>query len=188
MNNEKQEKTNKIILICGISMTTVTLLVIIIFACFTPKAVDPKLLGPRKKITYMGSRQFAQLPEDEKINYMKEMGYSDKMFLQVTNKERAAVIKNTREIRRKKTREEINNFFAMSNDEQNKKIDEIIAIVNKRKEAQKKTNKASENKSNNKRKSGNSNAWKQGFFEKTDSTTRAKILEFVRRFKEREKK
>ncbi len=77
-------------------MASVTLLATIVSAFFTPKAPDPKELGPRTKISYMASKEFSRLPEKEKTAYIKKLGRSSmKEYRNLSSTERNAVVKNT---------------------------------------------------------------------------------------------
>ena len=188
MNDEKMKKGNKIILISGISVASVTLLATIISAFFTPKAPDPKELGPRTKVAYMASKQFARLPEKEKTAYIKKLGRSSmKEYRNLSSAERNAVVKNTIKVKKKEIKKRLNKFFAMSKEEQNKRLDKMIAKWNEAKKNRKNNVSQSKKDSKGNKHDGNINAWKQGFLENTNSTTRAQISEFFRRLKERSK-
>jgi len=184
-------KKNKIILISGISVASVTLLATIVSAFFTPEAPDPKKLGPVRKVSYMASKQFANLPEQEKIKYVKSVKRSRSAYRQLSSTERKEVFKNTRKIKMKQMKERVNKFFAMSKEEQNKYLDERIARMEKwrkAREARRAQQKSgTKNASTNKGRRGNRNAWRQGFMEGMDSTTRAQMMEIRRRMKERRK-
>jgi hypothetical protein len=125
------DKKNKIILGSGIFVTSVTLLATVISAFFPNKAPDPKKLDTRTKVVYMASKEFASLPEQEKINYIKKAGRSRGSYRQLSKPEREAVAKNTtavrRKIRIKEMKEHATKFFKMSKDEQNKYLDEMNA-------------------------------------------------------------
>ena len=191
MNFKEMDKKNKIIMISGISVASVTLLATIVSAFFTPKAPDPKKLGPIKKVSYMASKQFASLPEQEKIKYVKSVGRSRSAYRQLSSTERKAVSQNTRKIRMKQMKERVNKFFAMSEEEQNEYLDERIAQRDKWRKARE-TRRAQENNgtrtTSTNRRGRNRNAWRQGFMEGMDSTTRAQMTEIRRRMRERRKK
>ena len=197
MSDDKMDKKNKIILISGISMASVTLLATIISAFYTPKAPDSKKLGPVKKVSYMASKQFASLPEQEKVKYVKSVGRSRSAYRQLSSQERTAIFKNTRKIMHKRIKERVNKFFKMSKEEQNKYLDERIAQRDKWRKAREARRAQSNNNSNTRttntsssttnRRRGNRNAWRQGFLEGMDSTTRAQMMELRRRMRERRK-
>jgi len=180
------DKKNKIILTSGISVASVTLLATIISALYTSKAPDPKELGPRKKVAYMASKQFASLPEKEKTTYIKKLGRSSmKEYRKLSTTERNALVKNTSKTRIKMMKKRLDKFFAMNKEEQNKHLDEQIAKWKKIRERWKKNAVQSKKGSSDKRSSTNINARKQNFIENTDSTTRAQMMEYFKRLKER---
>ena len=192
MKFKEMDKKNKIIMISGISVASVTLLATIVSAFFTPKAPDPKKLDSRTKVAYMASKQFARLPEQEKIKYVKSVGRSRSAYRQLSSTERRAVSKNTRKIVMKQIKEHVNKFFKMSEEEQNKYLDKRIAQRDKwrkAREARRAQQKSgTKTASTNNRRRGNRNAWRQGFMEGVDSTTRAQMTELRRRMRERRKK
>ena len=190
------DKKNKIILGSGISITALTLLATAVSAFFPNKAPDPKKLDTRTKVVYMASKKFASLPEEEKINYMRKAGRSRQAYRQLSRPEREAVAKNTTAIRRKirikQMKERANKFFKMSEDEQNKYLDEMNARRDRWRKAREarraqagNNSNRSANTSNNRRQSGNRNARRQSFLEGVDSTTRAQWMEIRRRARER---
>jgi len=195
------DKKNKIILASGISVASVSLLTAIISAFYTPKAPDPKQLGPTTKVKYMASKEFAQLPEAEKEKYIAKAGRPRReSFQNLSSKERTAVFKNTRKVMQKKMKERLNKFFKMSKEEQNKLLDNMIVQWDKRRkemEARRAQNNSGGNSggnnSGNRRNSGgprrgNRQAMMQGILENTDSTTRAQMHEFFKRLRERREK
>jgi hypothetical protein len=133
------------------------------------------------------------------MDYMKKVGHSRRAYRQLSNGERQAVAKNTRKIMRKRMREELDKFFELSEEEQNKKLDEMIDRMDKWRKARKareannsngsnnsnSSNNSSQNNSNDRR--ANHNAFRQGILENTDSTTRAKMSEFFKKMRERAK-
>ncbi|MCK4982661.1 MAG: hypothetical protein KAS17_07035 [Victivallaceae bacterium] len=187
MKFKEMDRKNKIIMISGISVASVTLLATIVSAFFTPKAPDPKKLGPIKKVSYMASKQFAGLPEQEKIKYVKSAGRSRGAYRQLSSSERTALSKNTRKIRMKQMKEHVNKFFAMSEEEQNKYLDERIAQRDKWRKAREARRTKSSSSTTTNRRHGNRNAWRQGVMEGMDSTTRARMMELRRRMRERRK-
>lgn len=201
MDNEKMSKANKIILGSGIAFTSFTLLATIVSAFIEPEAIDPKKLSPRTKISYMATKQFAKLPEKEKENYVKKLGRSRRVYRQasrqLSDKERQVVRKNMRKVRMKQMKERVNKFFQMSPEEQNKYLDERIARMDRWRKAREARRAQGDNNSNNRsrnnsnsnsnRRRGNRGARRQGFFENTDSTTRAQLMELRRRIRERRK-
>ena len=192
MKFKEMNKKNKFIMVTGISVTSVTLLATIISAFYTPKAPDPKKLDSRTKVAYMASREFSKLPEQEKVKYIKSVGRSRSAYRQLSTTERKAVSKNTGTIRRKmiikRIKERTTKFFAMSEDEQNKYLDDMNARRDKWRKAReaRRANNNNSNNSNNRR-GGNRNAWRQGYLEGMDSTTRAQFAEMRRRARERRK-
>ena len=201
------DKKNKIMLATGISVASIALLATVVSTFITPEAPDPEQLGSRKKITYMASKQFANLPEQEKIKYLKSIGRSRRSYRQLSSTERKDVYKNTGAIRRKimikKIKEHANKFFKMSEEEQNEYLDTINARRDKWRKAReaRKARKAqrskntkttgsnsSSSKTNTSRHGRNRNAWRQGILEGMDSTTRAQFSEIRRRARERRKK
>jgi isopenicillin N synthase-like dioxygenase len=190
MKFSELDKKNKVILISGISVTSVTLLATIVSAFFTPKAPDPKKFDSRTKVAYMASKQFASLPEQEKIKYVKSVGRSRSAYRQLSRTERSALSKNTRKIRMKQMKEHVNKFFKMSEEEQNKYLDKRIAQRDKWRKAReaRRANRSNTRTTTNNRRSGNRNAWRQGFMEGVDSTTRAQMTELRRLMRERRKK
>lgn len=196
MNDEKMAKRNKIILISGISIASITLLATIVSSFFPDKAPDSKKLGPVKKVSYMASKQFAGLPEQEKAKYVKSVGRSRSAYRQLSSTERTEVFKNTRKIILKRMKEHATKFFAMSENEQNKYLDAMNARRDKWRKAREarraqsssntRTTSSSGNTSTNRHR-GNRNAWRQGFLEGMDSTTRAQFMEIRRRAHERRK-
>lgn len=204
MDNEKKSKANKIILGSGIAFTSFTLLATIVSAFIEPKALDPKQLSPRTKISYMATKQFSRLPEKEKENYVKKLGSTRRVYRQarqqLSDKERQVIRKNMRKVWQKRMKERVNKFFQMSPEEQNKYLDERIARRDrwrKAREARRRAqgdsnnnrsrNNSNSNNSNSGRRRGNRSARLQGFLEKTDSTTRAQMMEIRRRMRERRK-
>ena len=190
------DKKNKIILGSGISITALTLLATAVSAFFPDKAPDPKKLDTRTKVVYMASKEFASLPEDEKINYMRKAGRSRRAYRQLSRPEREAVAKNTtvirRKIRIKQMKERAKKFFKMSEDEQNKYLDEMNARRDRWRKAREarraqasNSSNRSANTSNNRRRGGNRNARRQSMLEGIDSTTRAQWMEIRRRARER---
>ncbi len=140
----------------------------------------------------MASREFSNLPEQEKVKYVKSVGRSRRAYRQLSSTERKAVSKNTGTIRRKliikQMKKHVTKFFAMSKEEQNKYLDKMNAMRDKwRKvrEARRANNNTSSNNNTNNRHGGNRNAWRQGFLEGMDSTTRAQFAEIRRRARER---
>lgn len=190
------DKKNKIILGSGISVTSVTLLATIISALFGQKAPDPKQLDSRTKVAYMASKAFTRLPEAEKIKYVKSVGRSRGAYRQLSSAERQAVSKNTGTIRRKvmmkRMKERANKFFKMSEEEQNKYLDEMNARRDRwrqtreaRRSQSVNTNSNRNNRNNTNRRGGNRNARRQSRYEGMDSTTRAQWMEIRRRARER---
>ena len=193
MSFKEMDKKNKIIIISGISVASIALLATIISAFYTPEAPDPKELGPRTKVTYMASKQFARLPEAEKTKYIQKMGRpSRQTFSKLSSEERKAVFKNTRKVMHKQMKKRMNKFFKMSKEEQDKFLDNMIARWDKRRKEMEARRRANGNSNNNRRGGGpprgNRQAMMQGIFEKTDSTTRAQMHEFFKRLRERRKK
>jgi isopenicillin N synthase-like dioxygenase len=143
----------------------------------------------------MASKEFASLPEEEKVNYIKKTGRSRRAYRQLSQPEREAVSKNTtairRKIRMKEMKERANKFFKMSTEEQNKYLDEMNARRDRwrrareareanRAQASGGSNRNSATASNNQRRGGNRNARRQGFLEGMDSATRAQWTEIRR--------
>ncbi len=173
------DKKNKIILICGTSVVSITLLATIISAFYTPKAPDPTQLGAKKKITYMASKQFARLPEAEKKKYVSKVGRPK--LKNLTSNERAAVFKNIRKVMLKKMKERINKFSQMSQEEKNNFLDQMVA----RRNAMRAQN--GRGKNNGGPGGGNRSAMMQGMLENMDSTTRAQMSEMRKLIQERSK-
>ena len=193
MKFKEMDKKNKIIVLSGISVASVALLAAMISAFYSPEAPDPKELGPRTKVTYMASKQFARLPEAEKTKYIKKMGRpSRQTFSNLSSEERKAVFKNTRKIMHKQMKQRINKFFKMSKEEQDKLLDDMIARWDKRRKEMQARRAANGNSTNSGRREGpprgNRQAMMQGIFENTDSTTRAQMAEFFKRLRERREK
>jgi hypothetical protein len=193
MNTDKMDKKMKVLLITGISFVSIVLMVTIASAFSTPEAPDPKQLSPRKKVAYMATKQFARLPEKQKEQYMRKVGHSRRMFRNLNQKERQAVFKNTRKIMHKRMKEHMNKFFQMSQEEQNKFLDNMIAQHERmRKMREAREAQRAQNGSNNNRRQdgpprGNHKAMLQGMLENTDSTSRAQMAEFHRRMEARRK-
>lgn len=190
MNTEKMDKKMKTLLITGISFVSIVLMVTIASAFSTPEAPDPKQLGSRKKVAYMATKQFARLPEKQKMQYMKKVGHSRRMFRNLSQQERQAVFKNTRKIMHKRMKEHINKFFQMSEEEQNKVLDQMIARREKWRKAREAQRAQNGNKDSRRPEGaprGNHKAMLQGILENTDSTTRAQMTEFHRRMEARRK-
>lgn len=193
------DKKNKIILGSGISFAAFTMLATIISAFIEPEAPDPDQLSPRTKVAYMASKQFSRLPETEKIKYVKKVGRTRGVYRQLSEQERQTVRKNIRKVAMAEMKERTNKFFSMSQEEQNKYLDEMIARRNRWRAAREarrnqNNNSASRGSSNNNadnnnsnRRQGNRNARRQAFLESMDSTTRAQMTEIHRRMREREK-
>jgi uncharacterized protein YdaU (DUF1376 family) len=179
------DKKNKVIMISGISVASLAMLAAIISAFHKPEAPNPNQLGSRTKVSYMASKQFANLSDKGKTAYIKKLGRSSmKEYGKLNTNERNAVIKNTTKVKIEMMKGRLNKFFAMSKEEQNKHLDEQIAKWEKAKERWKQ--KASQNKgSNNKRNNAGINKMRQNFIENTDSTTRAQMMEYFKRVKER---
>ena len=185
-------KKNKIIIISGISVVSVSLLAVIISAFNTPEAPDPKELGPTVKVKYMASKEFARLPETEKEKYISKAGRPKReVFKNLSSEERKAVFKNTGKVMRKQMKERMNKFFKMNKEEQNKLLDNMIARWDKRRKQMEARRAQSGSSSNNNRQGrpprGNRQAMMQGFLENTDSTSRAQMHEFFKRLQERRK-
>ena len=190
MNTKKIDKKMKTLLITGISFVSIVLMVTIASAFSTPEAPDPKQLGSRKKVSYMASKEFARLPEKQKMQYMKKVGHPRRVFRNLSQKERQAVFKNTRKIMHKRMKEHINKFFQMSEEEQNKVLDQMIARRKKWRKAREAQRAQNGNKDSQRPKGpprGNHKAMLQGILENTDSTTRAQMTEFHRRMEARRK-
>jgi isopenicillin N synthase-like dioxygenase len=183
------EKMNKIMITSGITVVSLVLLAVVISSFIERKAPDPKQLGPKRKVTYMASKQFARLPEQEKVKYMKKVGRSRKMYRQLSSTERKAVAKNTRKLMLKEMKQRMNKFFAMSKEEQDKYLDERIAQRDKwrknRPDRDSRSRSTPRNKSDNNKRYSNRNARRQHRMEGIDSTTRAQMSEFRRRMRER---
>lgn len=200
------DKKNKIILGSGISVTTLTLLATAISALFPSKAPDPKKLDSRTKVVYMASKEFASLPEQEKVNYIKKTGRSRGAYRQLSQPEREAVSKNTTAIRRKmrmkEMKERADKFFKMNTEDQNKYLDAMNARMDRWRKAREARDanrtqasggnngsRGSQNSStasnNQRRGGGNRNARRQSMLEGMDSTTRAQWTEIRRRARER---
>ena len=193
------DKKNKIILGSGISVTSVTLLATIVSAFLGSKAPDPKQLDSRTKVVYMASKEFTSLPEAEKIKYIKSVGRSRGAYRQLSSAERQAVSKNTGIIRRKvmmkRMKERANKFFKMSEEEQNKYLDEMNARRDRWRQAREarraqvgSNNNRNSRNNTNRRGGGNRNARRQSRYEGMDSTTRAQWMEIRRRARERREK
>jgi polyhydroxyalkanoate synthesis regulator phasin len=181
MKFKEMDKKNKIILISGIAMVFVTLLATIVSAFFTPKAPDPKELGPRTKVSYMASKEFSRLPEAEKKKYISRVGRPRKIFKDLNDNERAAVFKNVRKVMLGKMKERINKFSRMSQEEKNKFLDEMIA----RRNAMRAQNGGKDRTGGPG--GGNRSARMQGMLENVDSTTRAQMSEMHKLIQERSK-
>jgi hypothetical protein len=191
----KLTKKNKIILISGISVASLALIAAIVSSLIPRKAPDPKQLGPVKKVSYMASKEFARLPEKEKEKYMAKAGHSPQAFMKLSEPERRQVFKNTRKIMHKRMKENMNKFFQMSKEEQNKRLDQMIAQWDRRRREMaarrppaSNTGNRNSNGNNNNRQGpprGNFRAMMQGILENTDSTSRAQMAEFFRRLHER---
>ncbi|MBU8902795.1 MAG: hypothetical protein KOO69_08650 [Victivallales bacterium] len=189
MKFKEMNKTNKFIMLTGISVASIALLATIISAFHSPKAPDPKKLDSRTKIAYMASNEFTNLPEQEKVKYIKSVGRSRGAYRQLSSTERKAVSKNTGTIRRKiiikQMKKHVTKFFAMNKEEQNKYLDEINARRDKWRKAREARRANNNSNTSNNRSRGNRNAWRQGFLEGMDSTTRAQFAEMRRRARER---
>lgn len=89
----------------------------------------------------------------------------------------------------KRMKERATKFFKMSEDEQNKHLDEMNARRDRWRKAREtrraQTNRTTGTTSNNRRRGGNRNARRQGFLEGMDSTTRAQFTEIRRRARAR---
>jgi len=195
----KAEKTNKIMLITGITVASTALIATAISVFNTPEAPDPNQLGPRKKLVYMSSKHFSRLPEKEKTIYIKKLGQTSmKEYRNLSQKERTALRKNTIKPKMKMLKKRMNKFFAMNKEDQDKQLDEQIAKWSKMRKrwknrgAQNKNKKTTTNKSTSKKSSDtkkkpnrNRNAMRQYFTENMDSTTRAQMMEYWKRMKAR---
>jgi len=185
MNNGKNDKSNKIILISGISVASITLLLTITSIFFASEAPDPAQLGPREKVSYMASKEFSRLPEAEKKKYMSKIGNSREMFKNLSHAERKEVFKNTRKIMQQKRREQIDKFFKMNKEEQNSLLDKMIAEREKHEAAR--SSQRGSKPPKPKGPGGDHKIRLQGILENTDSTTRGKEAEFSRRMEARRK-
>jgi isopenicillin N synthase-like dioxygenase len=189
MNFSEMNKQNKIMIISGISVASLALLATIASAFYTPEAPDPKKLGSRTKVAYMASKQFASLPQAEKEKYVKKVGRSRSAYRQLSSTERKKVFSNTRSIMMKSIKERVNKFFAMSEEEQNKYLDDMNARRDKwrkAREARRAKEKSSKTSSNsNNHRGGNRERRRQGFLEGMDSTTRAQMMEIRKRSRAR---
>ena len=192
----EMDKRNKIILSSGLAVVSLAILTTIVSLFFTPKAPDPKKLDSRTRVAYMASKQFARLPEKEKVKYMRSAGRSRQAYRQLSSLERQAISRNTQAIMFKRIKERTNKFFQMSEEEQNKYLDERIAQQDRWRKARKARQAQQNNKQNSNRRTaantnnnrgGNRNARRQGFLENMDSTTRAQMNEIYRRMRERRK-
>jgi len=196
----KAEKTNKIMLITGITVASVALIATAISAFNTLEAPDPNQLGPRKKLIYMSSKHFSRLPEKEKTVYIKKLGQTSmKEYRNLSQKERTTLRKNTIKPKIKMFKKRMNKFFAMNKEDQDKHLDEQIAKWSKMRKRWKKrgaqnkkttTNKSTSKESSDKKKQPNrsGDAMRQFFTENIDSTTRAQMMEYFKRIKARMKK
>jgi hypothetical protein len=176
----------KIMLISGFLMFAITLLSMINSVYINPpKAPEPEQFTPQRKVTYMASKQFASLPLAEKEKYVTKLRKQTPrtVYRQLNDTERQAVLKNTRKVIFKRIKERTKKFFKMSEEEQNKYLDERIARWQKWREQRRQGNSSSRGR----RHSGNRNAWRQGFIEGLDSTTRAQMMEIRRRIRARRK-
>ncbi|MDD5598476.1 MAG: hypothetical protein PHV82_11065 [Victivallaceae bacterium] len=195
MNNDKK---NKIILGSGISFASFTILAAIVSAFIPRTAPDPKKLDARTKLAYMATKQFAALPEAEKVKYVKSVGRSRRAYRQLSPAEREKVAQNTRKVRFMEMKERTQKFFKMSREEQNKYLDEMIARQEQRRQTREAgrprndnsnsadtNNRRNTSASNTGRRNVNRNARRQGMLEGVDSTTRAQMSEFFRRLRER---
>ncbi|MFA7184504.1 MAG: hypothetical protein WC082_06410 [Victivallales bacterium] len=184
-------KKDKIILGSGISFASFTILATIISAFIPRTAPDPKKLDARTKVAYMASKQFAALPEAEKVKYVKSVGRSRRAYRQLSRTEREKVAQNTRKVRLVEMKERTQKFFKMSRAEQNKYLDEMIAQWERRRQTreagrnQNNTRRVASTSNTNQRRNVNRNARRQGMLEGVDSTTRAQMSEFFRRLRER---
>jgi len=188
------DKKSKVILTIGISFAGLVLLTTLISALIPREAPDPKELGPTRKVTYMASRNFARLPEREKIKYMSKVRPSPQSMRTLSESERQAVFKNTGKVMHKQMhkmmKKKIKKFFQMSKVEQNQELDKMIAEHEKRRQEME-ARRAQENSGNRQGGGppggGNHKAREQAMLEGTDSTSRAEMSEFFRLMHERRK-
>lgn len=209
MDSDKMDKKNKIILGSGISFASLTILATIVSAFIPRKAPDPKTFDTRTKVAYMATKQFAALPEAEKVKYVRSVGNSRGAYRQLSSTEREKVEQNTRKVRFMEIKERNKKFFQMSYADQTKYLDQMIAQQERWRQAGEarggqggsgSNSNARDNSNNNNRRnaaasSGNSNqqpsggnrraARQQARYEGMDSTTRAEMSEFFRRLRER---
>ncbi|MDD5727960.1 MAG: hypothetical protein PHV59_05265 [Victivallales bacterium] len=189
MTNEKTNKKSKAVLICGISVASIVLLMMIISAFNAPAPPDPKELSPRTKVAYMATREFAKLPKAQKMKYMADVRPSPQVFRQLSEKERRAVFRNTGKIMHQKMKERVNKFFKMTPEEQNRFLDEMIAERERHRQEMEARRAQDGSGSNNGGgpPPGNHKAMMQGMLENTDSTTRAQMNELHKRMEARRK-
>ncbi|MDD5697842.1 MAG: hypothetical protein PHH77_04430 [Victivallaceae bacterium] len=177
----KMDRKMKIILVSGIAFAFLTWLVAGISALIPRQAPDPAKLGPSERITYMASKEFARLPEKEKVSYLAKVRRSRSNFRNLTPVERQAVFKNTRKIMHRRMKERMDKFFKMNKEEQNKFLDELIARIERHRaerEARNAQNGNSGRRGGGGGPGGNHAARMQAMLESTDSTSRAQMTEF----------
>ena len=193
MLEEKISRRYKILVAIGAVFASSTMIASIISACIKDEAPDPKQLGPVKGLAYMGSKNFARLPKQEKEKYVKKCRQSYKAYRYLTPRQRRAITRNTYKIHMAKFRKKMDDFFSMTPAEQEAHLDKEAAKIRSWKRKWKsrkrtKTRKVAQKKSTKKKKGGGINAWRQNYLEGTDSTSRAQAMEYFKRLVKRLKK
>ena len=143
--------------------------------CFRKNAPDPARMTDEQAIKYVASKDFAGLPESEKINYMDKMRAKcgdaqgpPPQIAGLTQSERQDMMKNMRPVMERKMKEDMKKFFAMSKSEQEAEIDRRIDEM----EARRKNDTVGGP-------AGGPGGDPRGMFEGADSTTRAQMSKMM---------
>lgn len=158
---------------------------LIIHFCFRKTAPAPADMSGEQAIKYMTSKEFAELPETEKIKYMENMrlrrGDSHgppPQIASLSEEERQNMMRNVRPVMEKKIKEDMRKFFSMSQSEQEAEIDRRIEEM----EARRKNDPGSGPPGGV---HGGPGRDPRGMFEGGDSTTRAQMSKMMKMMRER---
>lgn len=193
-------RRKKVLVTLAIAIPVLGIAGLVTYKLTRPHAPDPAKLETKQAVKYLASKDFASLPEREKEDYMARLraknGDNPRMFFSndLTQEERHAMFKNTRQIMQKMMKERMNKFFAMSKEEQNQELDRIIKEMEARRANRPQGGQGGRGPGGQGGQGGqggrgpgggNMAARQQQRYEATDSTTRAQMTEFRKLLQQR---
>jgi hypothetical protein len=113
---------------------TVACLIAAMIPAKLPEKQQIKQMTRTAKTLYLASKDFKLLDDDQKKQVLKDMGgsrgrrgFSRRGMRSMTSETREKIEKNTREVRQQMRKEQMTDFFKLSEAERNKVLDKMIA-------------------------------------------------------------